>query len=185
MKGEFVVVRDYASSGIVCRVFETSDSRVFIMSDEEYSKRVSGLQSADPIGLRWTDVFAYDEAARIALSTGRDIEWSKLSRYTAPALSAGNERGVKMKPTLNVALIAKEAAIKAAEYVSADIMAADDAYDYGAVYPMDAAIANDVYVRAAQAAYETYVKAICDANVARVAQAREVQDAIAKEKEQG
>ena len=89
MKGEFVVVRDYASSGIVCRVFETSDSRVFIMSDEEYSKRVSGLQSADPIGLRWTDVFAYDEAARIALSTGRDIEWSKLSRYTAPALSAG------------------------------------------------------------------------------------------------
>ena len=122
--------------------------------------------------------------------------------FTAPARSAGRlhsllanvvrlladgllSRGVKMKPTLNVALIAKEAAIKAAEYVSADIMAADDAYDYGAVYPMDAAIANDVYVRAAQAAYETYVKAICDANVARVAQAREVQDAIAKEREQG
>jgi len=42
----------------------------------------------------------------------------------------------------------------------------------------DSRAADDAYVRAAQAAYETYVRAIYDANVARVAHAQEVWDAI-------
>jgi hypothetical protein len=80
MKGEFVVVRDYAKRPRVCRVCDASEKAVFVASPEEYDKRVKGFDSLDPVGFPRSDVFRYDAEVQSRLERG-EIRWSELQPY--------------------------------------------------------------------------------------------------------
>lgn len=75
--GEFVVVRDYQSRPVVCRVSGVSPTAVYVSSDAEYAKIINGMEALEPVGFPRVDVFRYDATVQALLERG-PVEWSVL-----------------------------------------------------------------------------------------------------------
>ena len=53
---------------------------VYILSEEEWGRRMSGEQSLEPVGFPLLDVFVYDDRAKTGL--GKDeVEWQTLTPF--------------------------------------------------------------------------------------------------------
>jgi hypothetical protein len=65
MRGQLVVCKDISGRALVRRLWDISSSGVFIHSEEEFSKRMSGQKSLEPVGFPASEVFQYDDDARI------------------------------------------------------------------------------------------------------------------------
>jgi len=59
MRGDMVTVRDCEGKPLVRRVWEETAEAVYIRSEEEYQKALSGESALDPVGFPWSEAFEY------------------------------------------------------------------------------------------------------------------------------
>jgi hypothetical protein len=84
MKGQLVVVKDVNGVPLVRRLWDCSASGAYILSEEEWEKKMSGQQSLDPVGFPMNDVFRYDENAKAALLSP-EFSWDVLTPFSRDA----------------------------------------------------------------------------------------------------
>ena len=72
MKSRRVIVKDFAGLQLVRVVCYTTDSAVFVTTENEFQNIKSGTSDLKPIGFPRADVFCYEP------SLGSQVDWSKL-----------------------------------------------------------------------------------------------------------
>lgn len=83
MRGQVIVVKEFNGSALVVRFWDSNSSGVFIHSEEEFNRRMSGEEYLDPVGFPHEDAFEYDNTARNQL-LGQRVDWSILNPLKCP-----------------------------------------------------------------------------------------------------
>jgi hypothetical protein len=86
MRGELVIVRAYRNRPLIRRVWDIGKRVVYITSEQEYQKLISGKPSIGAIGFPKEDVFKYDPNVAKDVDNHEicPIDWSKLTRFDWP-----------------------------------------------------------------------------------------------------
>ena len=87
MRGQIVVVKDVTSSLLLCRVWDCSETGVYIHSEEEWKKRTKGEKSLEPVWFPTEAVFQYDSKAKTELASPKP-SWEKLTPFSSNATIA-------------------------------------------------------------------------------------------------
>jgi hypothetical protein len=83
MRGQTIVVKDVSGLPLIVRLWSFNDSGVFIHSEEEFNRRMSGEKALDPVGFPYEDAFEYDNTAREVLKDS-PMHWAKLRPLRCP-----------------------------------------------------------------------------------------------------
>ncbi len=81
MRGQLIVCKDVSGRALVRRLWDVSNSGVFIHNEEEFYKRMSGEKCLDPVGFPTSDVFEYDDEAKLEIGKTAP-NWEKLTPIT-------------------------------------------------------------------------------------------------------
>ncbi len=76
MRGEIVVVRVFGGAGLVRRVWDVSESVVYLTDDEQLQRYALGLPMLIPIGFPREDVFKFSAGTAV----GGTVDWNRLER---------------------------------------------------------------------------------------------------------
>jgi hypothetical protein len=91
MKGQDIVIKDVSGTPVVVKYWSACRAGVFVHSKEEFDKRMQGEKHLEPVGVPATDVFVYDDNARLeiaALAKGRVVNWAILTPYRDDRMQA-------------------------------------------------------------------------------------------------
>jgi hypothetical protein len=82
MQGQLIVVKDVNGNALIRRVWDITDYGAFIHSEEEFSKRMRGEKTLDPVGFPACDAFKYDDVAKAQIGE-TVLNWEKLTPLLA------------------------------------------------------------------------------------------------------
>jgi len=86
MRGQIIVVKDVTAKALKVRLWDFNDIGVFIHSEEEFHKRMTGQEYLNPVVFPIEDAFEYDILAEKELSA-TDVDWSKLKPLKCPVMA--------------------------------------------------------------------------------------------------
>jgi hypothetical protein len=81
MRGQIVVCKDVIGTPLVRVVWDSSERLIFVHTQDQFDRRMSGEDFLDPVGFPIEDVFNLNETVLAECAVDGNTPWNELAVY--------------------------------------------------------------------------------------------------------